>query len=281
MSNTIAIVFDFDDTLAFDSTTSFLKSLGLDTTHFWKSEVQKLIEDDWDPVPAYLYSMIRLSKSGQIPPITEEAMAAWGRSLSYYAGVETIFDRLTSHAKKVGPSLKLEFYLISSGIGAILRHTSIATRFEDIWACDFSYDARGSIDYPKRIVSFTDKTRYIFHISKGLYGERFRGRPFDVNRKVEPSALRVPVNQMIFVGDGYTDIPCFSLVRKGGGIAIGVYDGQNTEKWDHAWRFIEQERVSNLVPADYSEKSALSNSLTMAVESIARRIELNRLVYQG
>ncbi len=279
MSNTIAIIFDFDDTLAPDSTSGFLESLGVDVQRFWKHDVQTLIEADWDPVPAYLYSLIELSRSGRVAPITQEALINYAKTISYYPGVQQIFDRLHAHAKKVSPALNLEFYLISSGVGAILRHINIATCFEDIWTCDFSYDAKGAIAFPKRVVSFTDKTRYIFHISKGIFGETFRGRPFDVNRKVDE--LRIPLQQMIFVGDGYTDIPCFSLVRKGGGIAIGVYDCNNSDKWGRAWGFIEQQRVSNLVPADYQDKSALSNSLLMAVESMARRIELNRLTYQG
>ena len=86
---------------------------------------------------------------------------------------------------------------------------------------------------------------------------------------------------MIFVGDGYTDIPCFSLVRKQGGVAIGVYDPEDRERWGRAWGFIEDGRVSNLVPADYAKGSALSNSLTMAVESMANRIALRRSTYQG
>ena len=86
---------------------------------------------------------------------------------------------------------------------------------------------------------------------------------------------------MIFVGDGYTDIPCFSLIKQQGGVALGVYDRDKRERWGRAWGFIEQQRVSNLVPADYTEKSALANSLIMAVESMARKMELTRLTYQG
>ena len=83
------------------------------------------------------------------------------------------------------------------------------------------------------------------------------------------------------VGDGYTDIPCFSLVRAQGGIAIGVFDADNREKWGKAWGFIEDGRVSNLVPSDYSEKSALTYSLIMAVESLAKSISLVDHTYQG
>ena len=108
-----------------------------------------------------------------------------------------------------------------------------------------------------------------------------RNRPFEVNRKHEPSALRIPLNNMVYVGDGYTDIPCFSLLKKNNGVAIGVYDQENREKWGRAWGFAEDGRVSNLVPADYSKKSALSNSLLMATEAIAKRIKLSGASYQG
>ena len=177
--------------------------------------------------------------------------------------------------------IRVEFYLISSGIGEILRASRLATHFRDIWACDFAYAEDGRIVFPRNIVSFTDKTRYIFHIAKGIVGADSRRMPFEVNRKIPESKLHVPLNQMIFVGDGYTDIPCFSLIRKNQGYAIGVYDPDDRARWGRAWGFIEDGRVSNLVPADYGKNSALTNSLTMAIDSMARRIALRRNTYQG
>jgi phosphoserine phosphatase len=281
MRETIAVVFDFDDTLAPDSTSGFLNFCGVDVPSFWKDEVLPLLRDDWDPVPAYLYRMIEKARKGDCRGISREGFRAWGAELPLYEGVESIFDRLRETVRKKNPRVSVEFYLVSSGIGDILRHTSIAGQFSDIWASDFTYDADGTVLFPKRIVSFTDKTRYLFHVQKGIFGPDFRGKPFHVNKKVDDSNIRVPLNQMIFVGDGYTDIPCFSLVRKSGGIAIGVYDRENREKWGRAWGFIEDGRVSNLVPADYGEKSALSDSLIMAVESLANRISLAAHTYQG
>ena len=128
----------------------------------------------------------------------------------------------------------------------------------------------------KKVISFTDKTRYIFQISKGLAGEKFRGQPFLVNKKIPRGSVRIPFDQMIFIGDGYTDVPCFSLVRKNGGFTIGVYDRDRPSRWGRAWEFIEDGRVTNLVSADYSSKSDLSNVLVMALESIVRRIRGER-----
>ncbi len=282
MHEKIAVIFDFDDTLAPDSTSGFLHSLGIDVKAFWGERVQPLIAAGWDPVPAYLYVMLQQSNAGDPAHlITRERLVRWGRQVHLYNGATRIFERLRKHARSVNAAIEVEFYLISSGIREALAATRIAQHFKAIWACDFEYDGEGRILFPRNIVSFTDKTRHIFHIAKGIVGPEARGRPFEVNRKVPAEHLRVPMHQMVFVGDGYTDIPCFSLVRKYDGIAIGVYDADDRARWGRAWGFIEDGRVSNLVPADYRQGSALSNSLLMAIESIARKIELRRNTYQG
>ncbi|MCW5658872.1 MAG: haloacid dehalogenase-like hydrolase [Burkholderiaceae bacterium] len=279
MSQTIAVVFDFDDTLAPDSTSSFLESAGIDVPAFWRDEVQPLVANGWDPIPAYLYRMIELAKKGR--PITKAALVTWARKLKPFSGATRVFDRVRRHAKSIHENVRVEFYLVSSGIGDIVRNTRIAVHFDDIWTCDFHYDENEVIAFPKNVVSFTDKTRYLFQISKGVVGPGVRGKPFDVNKKVDAPKLHVPLDQMVFVGDGLTDVPCFSLVRKNGGIAIGVFDQHAKDKWGKAWGFIEDGRVSNLVPADFRKDSALSISLMMAVESMARKIRLREQTYQG
>lgn len=282
MHETIAVVFDFDDTLAPDSTSSFLREAGLqDIAAFWKEEVAALTHDDWDPVPAYLYRMIEASKTGRVSAITRKALNDWGTRLQLHDGVVSVFQRLRAIAKDANARVALEFYLISSGIGDILRYTSIAREFTDIWACEFHYGADASIDFPKKIVSFTDKTRYLFHIQKGLIGTQCRGKPFDVNKKLKPEQIRVPLSHMIFVGDGYTDIPCFSLVKQSGGVSIAVYDKSHVEKWGGAYQFVHDGRVSNLLSADYSENSDLSVFLGMAVRKLATDIAVSSGTYQG
>lgn len=282
MHETIAVVFDFDDTLAPDSTSGYLRDAGIaDLTGFWKKEVASLTDDDWDPVPAYLFKMIEASKGGRIPKITKESLMNWGRRLPLHEGVPGIFSRLRSIAKEANARASLEFYLISSGIGDILRQTPIASEFTDIWASEFSYGVDGGIEFPKKVVSFTDKTRYLFHIQKGLIGRQSRGRPFDVNKKLRPEQIRVPIGHMIFVGDGYTDIPCFSLVKKDGGVAIAVFDKSQVEKWGSAYQFVQDGRVSNLLSARYSEQADLSIFLGMAVRKLATDIAIAGGTYQG
>jgi hypothetical protein len=138
VQDTIAIVFDFDDTLTPDTSSSFLESLGVDVKDFWTKRVQRRIDDGWDPVPAYLYEMIQISKSGNPERlITREKLLRFGREVKFYNGATRIFSRLKKNAESVNPNISVEYYLISSAIGRFLQETSIQA-FEQIWASDFS-----------------------------------------------------------------------------------------------------------------------------------------------
>jgi len=282
MSNTLAIVFDFDDTLAPDSTSAFLDACGVDVRDFWSRRVQAHLDDGWDPTPAFLYEMVVESRSR--PPgarITRQRLSEFGRGLALFNGVARIFGMLKRHVGRVNPAAELEFYLVTSGIGDMVRQCAISRNFVEVWSSDFHYNADGEIEFPRNLVSFTDKTRYLFQVSKGLIGPAARRDPFAVNRKMPGGTRRVPFEQMIFVGDGYTDVPCFSLVRQYGGLAIGVYNRDAPEKWRRAWGFVEDNRVSNLVPADFGRKAPLHDILMMATESIAKKIALRTASYQG
>ncbi|MBI4845209.1 MAG: haloacid dehalogenase-like hydrolase [Candidatus Omnitrophica bacterium] len=281
MINRIAVVFDFDETLAPDSTSSFLEYMGIDVQDFWVNKVNPLYEQNgWDPIPAYLYMIITLSQALPLKDrITKKRLELFGKKISFFNGVQSIFNQLKCKAKDVNENVEVEFFLISSGLRQILINTKIAKHFKDIWACDFHYNNDGEIVFPKNIVSFTDKTRYLFHISKGLYGPESRLRPFDVNRRVSRENIYIPFNQIIVVGDGQTDIPLFSLVEKYGGVAIAVYDALDSRKWRKAWSFVEDNRVKNIVPADYGKNGALNHSLIMAIGSIAARLKSDKSVY--
>jgi phosphoserine phosphatase len=270
MHETIAVVFDFDDTLAPDTTSGFLRHAGMDDVpRFWLEEVAPLIESGWDPVPAYLHRMIESAQAGNLGALTQRAFEQWGHLAPLHPGTDTLFQRLRQTAREANPRCNIEFYVISSGIGDVLRHTRIAHEFTDIWASEFHYDASGDACFPRRVVSFTDKTRYLFQIQKGLIGKTALGQPFAVNRRLTPQQIRIPLNRMIFVGDGYTDIPCFSLLRQHGGTPIAVYDPHHEEKWRNAYNFVRDGRVANLLSANYEAGSDLSNNLVMAVRAMA------------
>lgn len=273
MQDTIAVVFDFDDTLAPDTTSAYLEWAGIaDVADFWLQEVAPLTRSGWDPVPAYFHAMIEAARRGACRPHTQTALAEFGRQAALHPGVPEVFERLRDTARDANPRARIEFYVISSGIGDMLRATAVAPYCTAIWASELHYADDGAACFPRRMVSFTDKTRYLFHIQKGLVGAEADADPFAVNRRIPPQRLRVPLQNMIFVGDGYTDIPCFSLLEQHGGTPIAVYDPQRRDKWQRAFDFVREGRVRALHSANYAPDSDLSNVLTMAVDAIARKL---------
>lgn len=269
MTKRIAFIFDFDDTLAFDSTTSFLHSKGVDAQSFWKERVQPLDDNDWDPIPAYLYQLLEESKQGL--PITKTDFQNHGKKIVFHPGVEQLFTTLNSHAKALDEEIVLEFFIISSGIGEIIRATTIAPYIKQVFASEFHYNEKEEIAFPKKIVSFSDKTRYLFQISKGILGREAYGNPYAVNKKVYNDDYYIPMNQMIFVGDGLTDVPCFSLMKQYGGVSFAVYDKERSDRWGKAWAFLKEGRVTSISRADYRAESGLMDTLMMSINDIASR----------
>lgn len=280
VNKTIALVFDFDDTLADDSTSAFVESLGISASNeFWPKRVQPLLRDGWDPMPAQFYALVSESKRRDgHDKITRERLAKFGRELPLYKNVENAFDRLIEVARQANSDVTLEFYLLSSGIGEIIRNTAIAPRFKWMRACEFHYGSRGEIDFPRLFVSHTEKTRFLHRISLGCLEDDGEAKFYSLMRARDDDR-RVPFRQFIYVGDGFTDVPCFSLVTKGGGVAIGVYKESTREKWGEYAGFNEDSRVHNLANADYSNGSELLESLELAVESQCKLIELREKSY--
>ncbi|MDT8446040.1 MAG: haloacid dehalogenase-like hydrolase [bacterium] len=269
MNPKIALIFDFDDTLAPDSTTGLMLEMGFDAPSFWEGDFVRMLASGWDQVPGFLHRLIELSeeKGGLL---TRDYLADWGRRLPLFEGVAGFFDQLRQFAQEQAPGVDLEFYLISSGIDSVLRHTAIAQEFTEIFASDFHFNEAGRAVAAKRVVSFTDKTRYLFMISKGIIGEETK-KYYRVNDRFD--SFRIPFTQMIFVGDGGTDIPCFSLLKRKGGQRVAVYHGEHRASWKKARGFVKDERVEIMEQADYSPHSPLMNSLKNLLLEIVEQLD--------
>ncbi len=271
----IAIVFDFDGTLGPDTMSCFVESLGIDPESFWSQRVHPRIAEGWDPIPAAFCTLIEESRSRpEDDRVTRERLAASGREYALFTGVPELFDRVRWTVHETNPDVEVEFYLVSCGIGEIIRNTPIAAEFQHVWACEFDYDESGAVRFVKRIISHTEKTRYLYQVSRGLPHREGVGKPFSVNHEVPQEKLHVPLNQLIYVGDGLTDVPCFSLLHQEKGISIGLYKQSTREKWGPQSDVGKGQRVSNLAPVDYREDSELVESLMLAVKSLCYQIEL-------
>jgi hypothetical protein len=275
--NRIAIVFDFDDTLAPNSYSSLLDRCDLDIDTFLKKRVQPLIEDGWDEILAKFYCLIEESHRTDGCTITRQLLADVGREIKFFNGVPEMFDRLRTCASKLIPDIDVEFYLLSSGILEIVCGTPVADEFKTLWGCEFHFDHSDEISFIKRTVSHPEKTRYMLQLAKGVSDEGDVGQPAHVYRNVPTDQWHVPLEQVIYVGDGSSDMPVFALMKEHHGIAIGVYKSSTAAKWGGNSDVDAQRRVENLAPVDYSDDGELMRSLRLAVESICKRIALRQL----
>ncbi|MBD2258045.1 HAD family hydrolase [Pseudanabaena sp. FACHB-2040] len=273
--NRIAIVFDFDDTLAPDTFDALIESLELDVETFRQERYQPLLDAGWDSTLARGYALLQESQRRQPNQrITRDYLVQLGKQFQPFDGLEEMFDRLHQIVRDLNPKIDLEFYVISGGIEEIACHTSIAHNFKRIWGCQFHYDDRGEIDFLKRVISHTEKARYLMQIASGQESVEGNGRSF-AYRDMPEDQLHVPLSQMIYVGDGASDVPCFSVINDEGGISLGVY--KDAQTWDDEIQVSESQRVANLAEADYRADSELMRSLTLALESLCKQITLRQL----
>ncbi len=274
--NTIALIFDFDDTLTDDSTTSLLSRHGVDVDEFWKKRMPSLVLAGWDPTLAYLNMILDLVGDGcPLGKLSNAKLREFGGQLQFYEGLPEIFadlDGLVKEHRISHPSI--EYYIISGGLEEIIRGSSIAGYFHGIWGCRFSENSEGIISRVMNCISFTEKTKYIFHINKGLDASA-RERPYDVNRATPLDQRRIPLSNMIYVGDGLTDVPCFSLLEKSGGRGFGVFDPTKEGSPKKAWESLAApHRVVSLNSPKYGETEDLGALLRVAVNQICVNLDL-------
>lgn len=227
-SQHLAVIFDFDDTLMPDSTTAFLAHKGIDTERFWSVEAKRLVDAGYDQPLHYLQLILdRVGPGGPLEGVTAAELREFGGTLdgTFFTGLPGMFADLKTDVAKY-QDLTLDFYIISSGMQELIEGSPIVREFfSGVYACRFGTSGdNGVIKHVRRCVTFTEKTRYLFEINKGIDPTESDTKPGLVNRDVPEASRRIPFENMIYVGDGLTDIPCFSLVKKMGGVPFGVFD---------------------------------------------------------
>lgn len=260
----IALMYDFDKTLCPRDMQefTFIPSIGMTPKEFW-SEVRELSENEhMDNILAYMYLMLRHSNNphvGKAKPIRKTDFEKLGKGIEFYKGVYEWFDEINKYAKEKGAIV--EHYIISSGLAEIIRGTKIGGKFKEIFACEFLYDASGVACWPKNVVNYTTKTQFVFRINKGELDISDNDR---VNEFVYDEDRRIPFSNMIYIGDGMTDVPCMKVVRSQGGHSVAVY---NTRQ-DVALTLVRDGRANYACEADYSKGSDLCRYVQDIIDKI-------------
>lgn len=175
-------------------------------------------------------------------------------------------------AKSMG--IEIKHYIISSGLKEIIECTSIGKFFEYIFASAYIYDANGVPIWPANVVNYTSKTQYLFRINKGCCDINDNKI---INAYVKQEDRPVPFQNMIFIGDGETDIPAMKMVKVNGGHSIAVYNSLKKGKKDKALKLIEENRVNIVANADYSNNKAIDTYVKAIINTIEVDKKLTKL----
>jgi hypothetical protein len=203
---------------------------------------------------------------------TNEELETLGADLKFYPGLPGMFEELDSVLEPAHEAMgiKIEHYIISSGIKALIEGSKLRPFVREVFGCEFATDENGRISFPKRVISHTQKTQYLFRINKGLLEQ---GQ--DVNDHMPPELRPIPFQNMIYVGDGPTDVPCFTVVRQYGGEAIAVYnpDDPSRASFRKCYQLIAHaNRIKHIAPSDFRAGSHLRYLLEEMVIGIAGRM---------
>lgn len=269
MKPIIAIMYDFDKTLCTRDMQeyTFIPSVGMEPNEFWAYAGKIAGREGMDNILAYMYCMVETAKKAG-SPITREALVSCGKHVEYHPGVQDWFERINAYGKESG--VIIEHYVLSSGLKEIIEGTSIAQYFKRIYACEFLY-RDGQAIWPKISVNYTNKTQFVYRINKGILDIN---NDKDLNRSLPESERRVLFPNMIYIGDGLTDVPCMKLVKQGGGHSIAIY---HKEDMDNAIPLLKHDRVEWMFEADYRKNGGLDKAMKMLIENLANENRLKEL----
>lgn len=255
----IALLYDFDKTLStMDMQNySFIPRLGLSPDEFWAKASEYTNKHGMERTLSYMYAMVSEAKARNIK-LNKKLLEECGKNIELYPGVTTWFKRINDYAAKKG--IVVEHYLISSGTKEIVKGCAIAKEFKEIYGCEFYFE-NGVAVWPKFVINFTQKTQYYYRVAKGAVD------PNDddgVNKKSETH--RIPYRNIIYLGDGITDIACMTVVKKNDGHSIAIYPGDESNK---VKQILLDNRCNFIVKGDYRANSDLDKVVKNVIDKIA------------
>ena len=261
----IGIMYDFDKTL---STTDmqnydFIPKLGLTPDEFWGATGEFTAKTGVERILSYMYMMIAKAKEKGIK-LTREYLRECGKNIKFYPGVTTWFKRINDYAESKG--IKVEHYLVSSGTMEIVEGCSIFPCFTKAWGCEYYYNEDGEPVWPKLAINYTQKTQFYFRISKGAVDVKNDNA---VNEKTPER--RIPYKNIIYMGDGMTDVACMTLVKHNDGTSIAIYPEKDSDKVRDLYT---DGRCNFMCKADYSAGSDLEKVVKLTIDKIAMQYEI-------
>ncbi|MDQ3027111.1 MAG: haloacid dehalogenase-like hydrolase [Pseudomonadota bacterium] len=271
--STIAVVYDFDGTLSPQPMQEYtvLPKIGVKPEQFWARVNRDARETESDMMLVYMRHIIEALELGRID-VKREDFAAMARHIKYFPGVGTWFGRMNAYVRRRSRGkVKLQHYLISAGQKEILDGVSIRKHFNRIYASEYHFNHHGVATFPKLLVTDTMKTQFLFRINKGR-----EGVTESINEHMPEAERPIPFQNMIYVGDGMTDVPSMALTKKSGGHTVAVYNPRGARGRATCVKLLNAGRADFIAAADYRKASKLSRRVELLLDAIIADVAYRR-----
>lgn len=274
--NTIAMVYDFDGTLSPQPMQEYtvLPKIKVKPQKFWKEVSQESKDTVSESMLVYMRLLLKKADDAQTH-IGPNDLKDMGKAVEYFPGVDTWFSRINDFVKKEGKGrIKVKHYIVSSGLREILEGISIRKLFSRIYASEYHFDHHDRAIFPKLLITDTTKTQYLFRINKGKeeLGE-------SINEHMPEELRPIPFSNIIYIGDGMTDVPSMALTRANGGNTVAVYKANSKKGKAVCKKLLEAGRAQFIAPADYRAGSHLDKRVKILLESVIANIEYERELF--
>jgi hypothetical protein len=256
----VAILYDFDSTLSSSDMQNFglIPAMGMTPAEFWGATTEFTAETGCEKILSYLYMEMKIAKEKGIK-LTKKWLREQGKNIQFFPGVTSWFQRINDYGKEHG--VRVEHYLVSSGNKEIVEGCEIAKEFKVMYGCEFIFDKQtGEAIWPKLAINYTQKTQYFFRISKGVYDAND-----DIGVNEKKPDRRIPYSNMVYIGDGMTDIPSMIIVKSNGGKSIAVYPEGKEDKVQDLY---SDGRVNYVCAANYKEGSNLEKVMKLIIQGV-------------
>ena len=268
--NTIALVYDFDLTLSPKPMQEYtiLATLGKNPKVFWDKCNSETKEHNADPMLTYMRLLLKEMEIAE-KCLYKQGWENLGKNIEYFKGVEGFFSNINDYVKtKFGTKISVEHYIISAGHKEILNGTSIKKYFKEIFASKYYFSKKTkNAEFPTVVVNSAVKTQFLFEINKGTQ---------DINGHMDKKDRPVPFSNMLYFGDGETDVPCMTIVKKNGGHSMAVHKPNNPKKIYICKSLLKANRIDYYAPANYSQNSTLDKRVKLIIDSIGANILLEK-----
>lgn len=288
--NVLAVVWDFDKTLiSHYMQDPLFEAYGVDGRQFWEevNALPALYRAQGVPVnpeTIYLNHLLAYVRAGKFPGLTNARLRSLGQQLKFFPGVTELFQAskaLVDREPYRTFDLKVEHYIVSTGLAEVIRGSLAAPYVDTVWGCELleatyipgpqglvATPSPGCVTEVAATIDNTTKTRALFEISKGAN----KHPEVSVNQKMPEHERRVPLAHMLYIADGPSDVPAFSVVKRGGGKTLAVYRAHDPASFNQARHLQEDQRVDHFAEADYTEGSNASMWILSNLQDAADRI---------